>query len=61
MGYAGSLTSCPGLKTTAVAAMSNSGYHKMLHIVHLLLFYNCDDAIYISIFFSFSPADGEIE
>jgi hypothetical protein len=61
MGCAGSLTSCPGPKTTAVAAVCNSGHHKTLHIVHLLLFFNCDDGGYIAIFFSFPPADGEIE
>lgn len=38
MGCAGSLTSCPGPKTTAVAAMCNSGYRKSLHFVHLLFF-----------------------
>ena len=61
MDYAGSLTSCPGPKTTTAAAMCNSGYQKALHRTHLLLFYNCDDGVYIVIFFSFSPTDGEIE
>ena len=58
---AGSLTSCPGPKTTATAAMCKSGYHKTLHGVHLLLFNNYDDSVYIAIFFSFPPIDGEIE
>ncbi len=39
MGGLGSLTSCPGLKTAAVATMSHSWYGKPLHMFHLLLFY----------------------
>jgi len=61
MGYAGSLTSCPGPNTTTAAAMCNSGYRKTFHMIHLLLFYNCDDGVYVVISFSFSPAEGEIE
>jgi hypothetical protein len=61
MGCSGSLTSCPGPKTTAVAAMSNSGYRKTLHRAHLLLFYHYDDGVYIVIFSSLSPMDVEIE
>jgi len=61
MGCAGSLTSCPGPKTTAVAAMCNSGYRKSLHFVHLLFFSYCNGDVYIAIFFSFPPTDGEIE
>ena len=61
MDCTGSLTSCPGPKTATAAAVCNSGYHKTLHRVHLLLFYNCDDGVYIAIFFSFPPTDGEIE
>ncbi len=40
MGGLGSLTSCPGLKTAAVATVSYSGYGKPLHMFHLLLFIN---------------------
>ncbi len=39
MGGLGSLTSCPGLKTAAVATMSYSWYGKAFHMFHLLLFY----------------------
>lgn len=39
MGRLGSLTSCPGLKTAAVATVSHSGYGKPFHMFHLLLFY----------------------
>jgi hypothetical protein len=61
MGYTGSLTSCPGPKTTTAAAMCNSGYRKTLHIAHLLFFYNFDDGVYIVISSCLLPTDGEIE
>jgi hypothetical protein len=61
MGYAGSLTSCPGPKTAAVAAMCNSGYRKTFHLLHLLLTGTYKIRIYKVMFFSPSPNDGEIE
>jgi hypothetical protein len=60
-GGLGSLTSCPGLKTAAVATVSYSWYGKPLHVSHLLLFYQRVAWFHIETFFNFPLIDGEIE
>jgi len=60
-GCPGSLTSCPGPKTAAVAAMCDSGYRETFHNLHLLLGFFRENGSHSAIFLIFPPIDGEIE